>query len=60
MEKLFEDIETIKKDIKAIKEYLEIAGLKEEVKKEIEEARGRIKKGEYIPQEELIKEFENE
>ena len=29
MEKLFEDIEAIKKDIKAIKEYLEIAGLKD-------------------------------
>ncbi len=60
MEKLFEDIEAIKKDIKAIKEYLEIAGLKEEVKKEIEKARERIKRGEYISQEELTKEFENE
>ena len=45
LEKIFEDIESIKKDIKEIKEYLEIGvELREEVKKEIEEARERIKK----------------
>ncbi len=41
-------------------EFIEWDELKEELLKEIEEARERMKKGEYVSHEELIKEFDDE
>ena len=41
-------------------EFIEWDELKEELLKEIDEAREEIRKGEYVSHEELIKEFEDE
>jgi hypothetical protein len=58
LEKVYEDLMTIKKDIKKIMEYLEEEELElsDEIKQQITESRKRPL-SEMIPQEEVEKEF---
>ena len=59
--KIHEDIEFLKKDIAEIKEIISIEPeLREEIIEQVNEARKRISKGDYIPNEDILKEFEVE
>lgn len=58
LSKIHEDLELLKRDIAEINEaiYLE-PELKEEIKQRVAEARERIGKGQFITNEQMLKEF---
>ncbi len=56
--KIHEDVESLKRDIAEIKEMIKLnPELKEEIKQNIQEARERISKGKFISNEDMLKEF---
>lgn len=59
--KIHEDLELLKRDMAEIKEIIKIEPkLREEVIMQVNEARERISRGEFINNEEILKEFELE
>jgi len=61
LNKIHDDLEILKHDMAEIKQMIKLEPeLKEEIKKQVEEARARIAKGEFVSNEDILKEFEAE
>lgn len=59
LDKIHEDLEFLKKAISEIKIAISLdSELREEIKERVAEARKRMKKGDYISNEDIIKEFD--
>ena len=59
LNKIHEDLESLKRDITEIKVAINLEPeLKEEIKQQVNAARKRISKGEFISNEEVMSEFE--
>jgi hypothetical protein len=58
LNKIHEDLEILKNDMAEIKEIIKLEPeLKEEIIEQVKEARKRIAKGEFVTNEEVLKEF---
>ncbi len=58
LNKIHEDLELLKRDMAEIKEVIRIEPeLREEVIEQVQEARKRIVKGQFVSNEEILKEF---
>lgn len=58
LNKIHEDLEILKQDMAEIKEIIKIdPEVKEEIKEQLKEARERIAKGEFVSNEDILKEF---
>lgn len=61
LEKIHEDLEDLKKDMAELKEVIRLKpDLKEEVVWQVNEARQRIAKGNFVKNKDLLKEFDLE
>lgn len=59
--KIHEDLEILKQDMAEIKEIIRLEPeLREEVIEQVQEARKRIAKGQFVSNEEVLKEFDVE
>ena len=58
LNKIHEDLELLKRDISEIKMAINMEPeLRDEIKEQIKEARARISKGEFVSNEEILREF---
>lgn len=58
LNKIYEDLELLKRDIAEIKEVIRLEPeLREEVIKQVQEARERIAKGQFVTNGDILKEF---
>jgi len=56
--KIHEDLELLKRDMAEIKEVIRLEpALREDVKRRVQEARGRIAKGRFVRNKDILKEF---
>ena len=61
LNKIHEDLELLKRDVNQIKIAINLEPeLRDEIKERVKEARARIAKGEFVSNEEVLKEFELE
>tara|TARA_Y100000310_G_C20571200_1_gene758128 strand:- start:14 stop:217 length:204 start_codon:yes stop_codon:yes gene_type:complete len=61
LDKIHEDLELIKRDMAEIKEVIKLEPeLRDEVIKQLQEARERISKGQFVSNEDILKEFDLE
>ena len=59
LNKIHEDLELIKRDMAEIKEVIRLEPeLREEVIEQVQEARERIAKGQFVSNEDILKEFD--
>ncbi len=59
LNKIHEDLELIKRDMAEIKEVIRLEPeLREEVIEQVREARERIAKGQFVSNEDILKEFD--
>ena len=61
LHKIHEDLELLKRDVAEIKEVIKLEPeLREEVIEQIQEARERIGKGQFVSNKDILKEFDRE
>lgn len=58
LNRIYEDLESLKRDVYEIKTAINLEPeLRDEIKEQVKEARERIAKGQFISNEEMLKEF---
>ena len=58
LSRIYEDLESLKRDVSEIKMAINLEPeLRDEIKEQVKEARERIAKGQFISNEEMLKEF---
>ena len=59
LNKIHEDLGSLKRDVSEIKVAINLEPeLRDEIKEQVKEARARLSKGEFVSNEEMLKEFD--